>query len=869
MAPVRRVLLVLLVVLVPATRLFAQTPVSDTSLGVVVHDPSGAIIVGASVIVVTGTAERSAVTSSEGVARFTALEPGRYAIRVSYAGFQSVEVRDHRVRNGENRREITLPIAAVAEGVQVGRDRQDSALEPGGSAFSTLLSREQIDALPDDPEEMEAVLRALAPAGATIRVDGFSGGRLPSKSQIRSIRLPRGDSFAAENHGGIEGGSFIDIVTQPGLGRFGGSVDTALRDDRWNARNPFTPDKGSEDLRQYGLSLAGPVVAGRSSFSFSSQVGRQREAAALVAAVPDGTRAAAIPQLTRRSSLFARFDQAVGSAGTLRASYSRTMTDADNLGVGGYDLLDRAYSTSNREHLVRVSESGPLSRSVFGQTRLQLRWSSDQATSFLEAPSVRVLDSFTSGGAQVAGGRRSFDVEAATDVDHVRGSHSYRVGLLLEAGRYRSDTATNYLGTWTYSSLDDFRASRPSHFSRRTGDPLVRYGMMRLGAYAQDDFRVARSLLLSYGVRYEQQSYSTDRLNVSPRGSLAWAPFRSGNTTVRVSYGLFSDWIPTAVYEQAQLVDGKRFQEVSVNDPLDATGDEIDRPTTSNRYVLDRGTRLPGSSGVNVGVSQTIAADLRLSATWVRRVGWDQLRGLNLNTPADGVRPDPTFGDIVDASGDAATRGHLVLLDASFGRPRWHRVFASVNYGWSTMATNTTGAFARPASEDLADEWGRMGPTHRLGASFSARFGALGVSLNGRAQSGLPYTLTTGGDANGDGVFNDRPDGVPRHSLRTPAMWDVGGRLSYAIGFGRATGGRGGGGQLIVVREGGGSSMPAGFDGGADGARVRLEFYVSAQNLTNRANYTGFSGVVTSPFFGRPTNVLNPRKVQMGARVSF
>jgi hypothetical protein len=864
-----RSLLLIVAILVPTARLAAQAPAPDTTLGIVVRDPSGAVLVGAAVTVTAGPSSRSAVTSNDGVARFTSLAPGRYTIRVEYEGFETVEVRGHRVRDGENRREVTLPIAAVAEGVDVGRDGQDAALDPGGAAFSTLLSREQIDALPDDPDEMEAVLRALAPAGATIRIDGFSGGRLPSKSQIRSIRLPRGDSFAAQNHGGIEGGSFIEIVTQPGLGRFGGSVDTALRDDRWNARNPFTPEKGSEDLRQYGLALSGPVVAGRSSFSISSQAGRQREATTLLAAIPDGTRAEAVAQLTRRSSLFARFDQALGATRTLRASYSRTATDGDNLGVGGYDLFDRAYSTTSREHLFRLSESGPIGRSLFSEARVQFRWAADETTSLLEAPTVRVLDSFTSGGAQLAGGRRSFDLEAATDVDYVRGSHSYRAGLLLEAGRYRSDAATNYLGTWTYSSLDDFRASRPSHYSRRTGDPLVRYGMMRLGAYAQDDFRLARSLLVSYGVRYQLQSYSTDRLNLSPRASLAWAPFRSGNTTVRVSYGRFADWLPSSVYEQGRLVDGERFQEVSINDPIDSDAGDVGRSMPSNRYVLDPQTSLPGSYGLNVGVSQTIASDLRVSATWVRRAGWDQLRGQNVNPSVNGERPDAQFADVVDATGDASSRGHLVLLDASFGRPRWHRVFAGINYSWSTMATNTTGAFARPASVDLDDEWGAMGPRHRLGASFSARFGAVGVSLNGRVQSGLPYTMTTGIDANGDGVFNDRPAGVGRNSLRTPATWDVGGRLSYAIGFGRATSAGGGSGQVIVVREGGGSAMPVGFDGGAEGARVRLEFYVSAQNLTNRANYTGFSGVSTSPFFRRPTNVMNPRKVQMGVRVSF
>lgn len=864
-----RLFVLALAILIAPRHLAAQDPTPSGTLHVVVRDPSGAVLVGASVRVTSSTtATRSAATSDEGNATFNAVPPGRHTIRVEYAGFETVEVRDYRVRAGDNRREITLPLATVAEDVDVGRDGQESALDPGGSAFSTLLTREQIDALPDDPDEMEAVLRALSPAGAAIRVDGFSGGRLPSKAQIRSIRLPRGDSFAAENHGGIEGASFIDIVTQPGLGRLGGSLDTALRDDTLNARNPFTPEKGAEDLRQYGLALSGPVVTGRSSFSISSQVSRQREAGTLLAAVPGGTRAEVVAQLTTRSSLYGRLDQAIGTARMLRASYSRMANKRSNLGVGGYDLFDRAYSTAQREQLVRLSESGPIGRSLFSDARLQLRWSTEQTTSQVEAPTVRVLDSFTAGGAQLAGGRRAFDLEAATDVDYVRGSHSYRFGVLLEAGRYRSDAASNYLGTWTYSSLADYEAGRPSHYARRTGDPLVRYDMLRLGAYAQDDFRVARSLLVSYGVRYEAQSYSTARLNLTPRLSLAWAPSRSGNTTLRVGYGRFSDWLSSAVYEQAQLVDGVRFQEVSITDPL-SEADLVDAIRPSNRYVLDRQTALPDSYGFNLGVSQTIASDLRVSATYARRAGWNQFRGLNLNAPVNGQRRDDRYADVIHATGDAASRGHLVLLDASFGRPRWHRVFAGVNYGWSTMATNTTGAFSRPASLNLDDEWGAMGPRHRLGASFSARFGALGISVNGRAQSGTPYTMTTGPDTNGDGVFNDRPEGVGRNSLRTPATWDVGGRLTYALGFGRAADAGGGGGQAIVVRDGGGSAMPVGFDGGAEGARVRLEFYVSAQNLTNRANYSGFSGVVTSPFFGQPTNVMNPRKVQLGMRLAF
>ena len=68
---------------------------------------------------------------------------------------------------------------------------------------------------------------------------------------------------------------------------------------------------------------------------------------------------------------------------------------------------------------------------------------------------------------------------------------------------------------------------------------------------------------------------------------------------------------------------------------------------------------------------------------------------------------------------------------------------------------------------------------------------------------------------------------------------------------------------------GGGGGMTGGFGGGADTSRYRVEFYASAQNLTNRRNYVGYSGVLTSPFFGQPTNVLNPRKIELGTRFGF
>jgi hypothetical protein len=202
-------------------------------------------------------------------------------------------------------------------------------------------------------------------------------------------------------------------------------------------------------------------------------------------------------------------------------------SDTRNLGVGGFDLPARGYSTSV-DNTLRISENGALGRRFFSESRLQLHWLDAESTSFLEQPTLRVLDAFTSGGAQQAGGRRAFDVEAASDLDYVRGKHSMRIGALLEGGRYRSTEVSNYLGTFTFASLADYQAGMPATYTRRLGDSSIRYNNLQFGAYVQDDFRLAKSLLLSYGLRYEAQTLIADQSNVSPRATLSWSPLKSG-----------------------------------------------------------------------------------------------------------------------------------------------------------------------------------------------------------------------------------------------------------------------------------------------------------------------------------------------------
>src|SRR6185295_18350438 len=258
----------LVVCLVASVSAFAQAP---ATLRIVVKDPSGAVIPNAVVRVTSADAGAPATevatltTDGQGLAASSTLRPGRYAVTVEFPGFETRTLADVRVRAGDNRREVVLPIEKVAESVAVGRDPSTAASDPRSDRFSNVLSRDQIDALPDDPDEMEKTLKEMAGPGATIRVDGFRGGKLPPKSQIRSIRFSSA-SFAAENHSA--GHSFIDIATQPGLGPLRGGMDMTFRDEALNARNAFQPEKAPEQTRQYNVNLSGTIFKDRTSFSF-------------------------------------------------------------------------------------------------------------------------------------------------------------------------------------------------------------------------------------------------------------------------------------------------------------------------------------------------------------------------------------------------------------------------------------------------------------------------------------------------------------------------------------------------------------------------------------------------------------------------
>src|SRR5438309_881744 len=307
------------------TAAIAQPP-RDGKLLVTVIDQTKAVIPNATVTV-TGidTATKAATivpvpTSDQGVATIPGLPLGRYSIQAEFPGFEKSVLPDVRVRPGDNKHVIVLPIKGLQASVTVTRDRQQAAADRRGSAFGTALTREQVEALSDDPEEMAQQLQEMAGAGAVIRVDSFEGGKLPPKAMIKSIHITR-DAFAAENHNA--GGLFIDIITQPGVGpvRVGGRY--SLRDGALGARNPFTATKGPERSQNFGSNFGGVLVKDRSSFNMSFNGSRSFDTPNLNAALPTGTRSEALNLRSPRDTfyMYSSLDYALTKDQTLRVMF--------------------------------------------------------------------------------------------------------------------------------------------------------------------------------------------------------------------------------------------------------------------------------------------------------------------------------------------------------------------------------------------------------------------------------------------------------------------------------------------------------------------------------------------------------------------
>ena len=895
----RRLTFLAAVLLSSTVAAWAQTPARDAKLILTVTDQTAGVLPGAT-ITVTGlgaiklAAPLVVQTVDKGIATLENLAPGRYAVRIDMDGFDPTLIPDLNVSRGENKRTVTMALKSVTETVTVQRDRQLVGAERGSVTFGSTLTREQIEALPDDPVELERVLRELAGGDAVLKVDSFEGGRLPDKSQIKAIHISR-DQFSAENH--FAGGIHIDIVTQAGSGPFRMNGSYNFADSALNGKSPLVPAKGASRNQGMNFGGSGTVIPNKLSVSLNGGFNTSFNQPNLYANTPTGlvSEAADIRSRNNFMNIYADVTYALTKDQTLRVYYNQFGDDGKNIGVGGYDLLDRAYSTKNRFKSIRGQEAGPLGYRFVTNTKFAITWQTSETTSVSDAVTERVIENFTTGGAQRKGGRRVREYMVQSDLDYVRGAHTWRLGVLVNGGHYRSDDSSNYNGTYTFESLEAYAARTPRSYTRRVGDPLIEYSNTQAAIYLQDDIRLRKNLSLSPGLRYEVQTHVRDFWALGPRFGFTWSPFKAGRTSIRASAGVFYDWLSTSIYEQALRVDGFRQQELSILNPSYPNPGSVGSLSIGNRYQIDSAIDLPRNVRFSGGVDQQIGTRARVSSTYSYTKIEKSFRGENLNAPVNGVRPNPSFNNVVNVVADGEGRQHQVITSASWQfatpspalqRERFNITRGGINasYFWQRARNNNEGPFQPPSTGDLANDWGpAFGDVrHRLNIGLSSQaLRNLSMNFNFSASSGSAYNITTGRDDNGDLYFNDRPLGFSRNAGRGAGQWNLNASFNYSMTFGRPAGSSGGGGGIAIpagmpimvgpgMIEGQRVAVMAPGQGPAQvPGRYRVSIFLRISNLTNHANPFGYSGAMTSKSFGKPTNYQGVRSVNLGLNFGF
>ena len=176
---------------------------STGSLRGQVLDPSGAVVPQASVTLTQGSTVLTVQSGNDGVFSFKAVPPGSYTLDARANGFATFTKTGIVVAAGQVRQlNVSLAIAVQQQDITVTDQNSGVSVNPDENSSALVVKGSDLDALSDDPDELQNELQALAgpaagPSGGQIYIDGFTGGQIPPKSSIREIRVNQ-SPFSAE-----------------------------------------------------------------------------------------------------------------------------------------------------------------------------------------------------------------------------------------------------------------------------------------------------------------------------------------------------------------------------------------------------------------------------------------------------------------------------------------------------------------------------------------------------------------------------------------------------------------------------------------------------------------------------------------------
>jgi Carboxypeptidase regulatory-like domain len=809
----------------------AQTnaPAAVGSLKGKVTDPSGAVITKATITAVSASGKKStAVTGDQGVYEIKGLAPGNYTVTASAAGFAVDTEQNVIVSAGQAQQfDFALSVAAQEEKVQVEAEGTTIGVSPSENASSIVIKGQDLEALSDDPDELQSELQALAgpsagPNGGQIYIDGFTGGQIPPKSSIREIRINQ-NPFSAQYD--TLGYGRIEIFTKPGTNKFHGQAFADGNDSAFNSIwSPVEVAQPPYHSELFDATVNGPLTKGASFF-----VDAQRrdisnvnivDATVLNSSFAQVPFTQAIPSSETRTNVSPRVDFQLTANNTLMVRYQFTRNAEGNQGIGQFSLYpSQAYNLRDTEQTLQISDTQVINTNVINETRFQfIRDNNNQSPVSAPMLTTAVLGAFTNGGNNVGAVldyESHYELQNYTSINH--GNHFIKFGGRLRATTDSNNSQTDFSGMYTFASLNAYASALPSQFSIAGGPSQFNVALVDAGLYAEDDWKIRPNMTLSYGLRFETQNHISDHADFAPRMTFSWGlggtKKTQPKTVLRAGAGIFYNRFTYDLVLQTERLNanGSGQTQYVVNNPtfypsVPTPGQLAGSATSPTYYQISPDMRAPYTIQSAASVERQLTKKATMAVTYLNSFGDHQFFIRNVNaplpgtydpaSPTAGVRP---LGNIYgndnlfqyDSEGVYRQNELIVNSRVNLGPKLSLFGFYTINYANSDLGTGSpinsntsvTGGFtsggALSTPEFVSNPYNPMADYGRasfdthdrglVGGSIALPY-AFRLSPFMIVNSGTPYNLTVGQDLYGFDTFNERPAFVSSSTCATSTV---------------------------------------------------------------------------------------------------
>ncbi len=791
-----------------------------------VTDQSGAAVPNASVTL-TGPDNSVKVGQTDQTGNYTVngLAPGQYTVRVMAPGFTLFEKQGMELDTGRaTTLDVPLAIAVEKQEVTVA-DTQQIAVDPDKNAGALVLKGEDIDALPDDPDDLQADLLALAgpaagPNGGQIFVDGFSNGQLPPKDSIREIRI-NSNPFSAEFD--QSGYGRVEIFTKAGTDKTHGMVQMNYGDSIWNARNPFSTNKPYYNTQNLNANLSGSLFKKVSLFlDFERRANKNADLINAQLMTPENP----TPTLFQTSiiapntlyRLSPRVSWAVTPNFTLDGRYNYNSISSSNNGVGGTNLLSTASTNQTTNQNVALTGTWIVNPAAINESRFNWQHAYNNQTGVNPVVNISVADGFTTGSNFPLQYLHQNNLEYQNYTSITHKTHFLKFGARLREGLEGSYSTNNFPGQFTWSSaaaytnfLEGVLAGQnlptlfnegygPFQYTQAGGLALQNVNQFDAGLFIQDDWKILPNLTLSPGLRYEIQNNIGDKADFAPRIGVAWGigpgqgRNKTPNTVFRFGYGWFYTRFPIGNVLNAERFNGTNqisynlnAQQLQANpflpaDALEQMGfsssisDAIGIPTpnlsqyasaASTTYHIDPSLMAPRQMQTAIGVDRSLPRNMTLSVNFIDTRGVHEFQTVDINTPLNYSVLNPSAA--VYPLGSAAG---VYNLYESGGIFKQNQLIFNMRVPFSKFSLQGYYVYGHASADaavpsnpfNFAQDYGRApyDIRHRVQIEGTVYLPwKVRLNPNISFQTAPPFNIVQGIDEYGDTLTNSRPAFVP------------------------------------------------------------------------------------------------------------